>query len=92
MVVLAFLLISNAINFADGLDGLAVVPACMTALVFGVYAYMFSHALTAEIVDFPHLEWMNEVTIFTAAFMGAGLGFLLMHISAVRSLSGYLIT
>ena len=76
VIVLAFLLISNAINFADGLDGLAIVPACMTALVFGVYAYMFSHAATSYIVTFPHIPWMNEVTIFSAAFLGAGIGFL----------------
>lgn len=76
VILAAFLLISNAINFADGLDGLAIVPAVMTALVFGVYAYMFSHEWFARLVDFPHIGWMNEVTVFSAAFMGAGLGFL----------------
>ena len=75
-VVLAFLGIANAINFADGLDGLAILPSCLVALVFGVFAYMFSHAGFAKTVDFPHLVWMNEVTVFSAAFLGAGLGFL----------------
>ena len=76
LIVLTFLAISNAINFADGLDGLAIVPACMTALVFGVHAYMFSNYFAAELVDFPHIEWMNDVTVFSAALLGAGLGFL----------------
>ena len=76
VIILAFLLISNAINFADGLDGLAIVPACMTALVFGIFAYMFSNEIAAGTVDFPYIVWMNEVTIFSAAFLGAGIGFL----------------
>lgn len=75
-IVLAFLGISNAINFADGLDGLAIVPACLTALVFGVFAYMFSHHWFAMKVDFPTVDSMNEITVFSAALLGAGVGFL----------------
>lgn len=75
-IVFVFLGVSNAINFADGLDGLAVVPSVMTALVFGVYAYMFSHSWFAAKVDYPSVAWMNEVTVFSACFLGGGLGYL----------------
>ncbi len=75
-VVGAFLCISNAINFADGLDGLAIVPSCLTVLVFGVFAYVFSHAGFANMVRFAHVPGMTEVAVFAAAFLGAGIGFL----------------
>ncbi|MEE2713462.1 MAG: phospho-N-acetylmuramoyl-pentapeptide-transferase [Planctomycetota bacterium] len=76
LIVVAFLCISNAINFADGLDGLAIVPSGMTALVCGVFAYFFSHATLASATQFAHLEGMTEVAVFAAAFLGAAVGFL----------------
>jgi len=76
LVIMAFLCISNAINFADGLDGLAIVPSGMTALVFGIFAYVFSHATLAHAAGFEHLEGMTEVAVFAAAFLGAAVGFL----------------
>ena len=76
VILLAFLGISNAVNFADGLDGLAIVPACFVAVVFGIFAYFFSLAELRELVSFPKVPDLNEVTVFSAAYLGAGLGFL----------------
>lgn len=76
LIIAAFLCISNAINFADGLDGLAIVPSGMCALVCGVFAYFFSHAALASAAQFAHLEGMTEVAVFAAAFLGAAVGFL----------------
>jgi phospho-N-acetylmuramoyl-pentapeptide-transferase len=76
LIVLAFLGISNAINFADGLDGLAVVPSCLVVLVLGVFAYVFSHAGLAAMVRFEHVPGMTEVAVFATAVFGAGIGFL----------------
>lgn len=76
LIVVAFLCISNAINFADGLDGLAIVPSGMSVLVCGIFAYFFSHATLATAASFAHLEGMTEVAVFAAAFLGAAVGFL----------------
>jgi len=76
IIVLIFVCIANAINFADGLDGLAIVPSAMTVLVCGVFAYFFSHATLAAAAQFEHLEGMTEVAVFAAAFLGAAVGFL----------------
>ncbi len=76
LIVLAFLCISNAINFADGLDGLAIVPACLVVMVLGVFAYVFSHEKFADLVHFAHVPTMTEAAVFAAAFLGAGIGFL----------------
>jgi phospho-N-acetylmuramoyl-pentapeptide-transferase len=76
LIVLAFIAIANAINFADGLDGLAIVPSAMTVLVFGIFAYVFSHATFAAAAGFQHIPGMTEISVFAAAFLGTALGFL----------------
>lgn len=76
LVLIAFLCISNAINFADGLDGLAIVPSAMTVLVAGIFAYFFSHAALADAAKMAHLQGMTEVAVYAAAFLGAAVGFL----------------
>ena len=76
LIIIAFLCISNAINFADGLDGLAIVPSAMTVLVAGIFAYFFSHGTLASMAKFEHLEGMTEVAVYAAAFLGASVGFL----------------
>jgi phospho-N-acetylmuramoyl-pentapeptide-transferase len=76
VVLMAFLCISNAINFADGLDGLAIVPAGLTVFVFGLFAYVFSHEEFARMVAFEHIPTMTEAAVFAAGFLGAAIGFL----------------
>lgn len=76
LIVLAFVCISNAINFADGLDGLAIVPSALAVMVLGIFAYVFSHEALAATARFAHVPTMTEAAIFAAAFLGAGIGFL----------------
>ena len=75
-IVIVFLSISNAINFADGLDGLAIVPSAMVVLVFGIFAHIFSHATLSAVVASTHLPHLTEVAVYAGAFLGASLGFL----------------
>lgn len=74
----AMVAIANAINFADGLDGLAVLPCALTAGVFGVFAYLTWNLRTAAFFDLDHLDplMMQEVAIYSAAVVGACFGFL----------------
>ncbi len=67
---------SNAVNLTDGLDGLAILPTVMVAGALGIFAYVTGHAKFAEYLLIPHLPGVGELTIFCAALVGAGLGFL----------------
>ncbi|WP_018873071.1 phospho-N-acetylmuramoyl-pentapeptide-transferase [Thioalkalivibrio sp. ALJ16] len=67
---------SNAVNLTDGLDGLAIMPAVLVAGALGVFAYAAGHAVFAEYLGIPAVPGVGEVVIFTAALVGAGLGFL----------------
>lgn len=67
---------SNAVNLTDGLDGLAIVPITMIAGALGIFAYAASNVIYAHYLSMPFVAHIDEVTIFCAAVVGAGLGFL----------------
>lgn len=67
---------SNAVNLSDGLDGLAIGMLIPPAVAFGVLAYVTGHARFSEYLNIPFLHGAGELTVFCAAFAGAGLGFL----------------
>lgn len=67
---------SNAINLTDGLDGLATGCVTITALTFGVVAYLVGRADTADYLYVFHIPGAAELVVFCAALAGATLGFL----------------
>ncbi len=68
--------ISNAVNITDGLDGLAITPSLFVVVVLGVFAYVEGNRIYSAYLYYPYLRGAGELTIFGAAFVGAGLGFL----------------
>lgn len=78
-IVLAYLVIvgsSNAVNFTDGLDGLAIMPTVMVAGALGVFAYLTGNINFSQYLGIPYVKGVGEVLIICAAMVGAGLGFL----------------
>jgi phospho-N-acetylmuramoyl-pentapeptide-transferase len=76
MVWLFVMLVGNAVNITDGLDGLAIVPSVFAVSVLGVFAYIMGNAIWARYFLFHLLPGSGELIVFCAAFAGAGLGFL----------------
>lgn len=76
LTVLAVVGSSNAVNLTDGLDGLAIGLTVITAFVFLVFTYVAGHAVAAAYLLIPHVPGAGELTVFCAAMIGAGLGFL----------------
>lgn len=74
----AFIMIasSNAVNLTDGLDGLAIGPSIVAALVFSILIYITGNARFSNYLLVPYIPGMGEVTVFCAALVGSGLGFL----------------
>ncbi|RMX04060.1 phospho-N-acetylmuramoyl-pentapeptide-transferase [Corticibacter populi] len=78
-VILSFLVIvgsSNAVNFTDGLDGLAIMPVVMVGSALGVFAYITGNAVYSRYLLFPFIPGTGELLVFCAAMAGAGLAFL----------------
>ena len=67
---------SNAVNLTDGLDGLAIGCTLIVAFVFIILTYIAGNVNTAEYLHVPYVEGAGELTVFCAAMIGAGLGFL----------------
>ena len=67
---------ANAVNFTDGLDGLAVMPVMIAAGSFGIIAYLVGRVDFTEYLDVHYVAGTGELTIFVAALIGGGLGFL----------------
>jgi phospho-N-acetylmuramoyl-pentapeptide-transferase len=67
---------SNAVNFTDGLDGLAIMPVVLVGSALGIFAYVTGNAVYSKYLFFPHIPGTGELLIFCAAMAGAGLAFL----------------
>lgn len=78
-VVFASLVIvgtANAVNFTDGLDGLAIVPVIISATTLGLFAYVSGHFAIASYLQIPHVIGAGELAPVAATIVAAGLGFL----------------
>ncbi|MBP7001407.1 phospho-N-acetylmuramoyl-pentapeptide-transferase [Amaricoccus sp.] len=67
---------ANAVNLTDGLDGLAIMPVMIAAASLGVIAYVVGRADFTEYLDVHFVPGTGEITVFVAALIGGGLGFL----------------
>jgi phospho-N-acetylmuramoyl-pentapeptide-transferase len=76
VVLLAIVGSSNAVNLTDGLDGLAIGCTLIVAFVFLVFTYVAGNIKAAAYLQIPYVSGAGELTVFCAALIGAGLGFL----------------
>jgi phospho-N-acetylmuramoyl-pentapeptide-transferase len=76
VVLLAIVGSSNAVNLTDGLDGLAIGCTLITTFVFLVFTYLAGNFKAAMYLQIPFVSGAGELTVFCAALIGAGLGFL----------------
>jgi phospho-N-acetylmuramoyl-pentapeptide-transferase len=67
---------SNAVNLTDGLDGLAIGCTLIVSFVFVVVTYAAGNIKAASYLEIPYVPGAGELTVFCAAMIGAGLGFL----------------
>jgi phospho-N-acetylmuramoyl-pentapeptide-transferase len=74
----AFVIVAagNAVNFTDGLDGLAIVPVMIASASFGAIAYLVGNAVFANYLQVNFVPGTGELTVVVATVIGAGLGFL----------------
>jgi phospho-N-acetylmuramoyl-pentapeptide-transferase len=67
---------SNAVNLTDGLDGLVIGPIMSVAFAYGIFAYVSGHVKIAEYLQITYIAGAGELSIFAAALVAGGLGFL----------------
>jgi phospho-N-acetylmuramoyl-pentapeptide-transferase len=79
---------ANAVNFTDGLDGLATVPVMIAAATFGFIAYMVGDRVFAAYLQLHNVPGVGEIAVFCSALIGAGLGFLWYNAPPARIFMG----
>jgi phospho-N-acetylmuramoyl-pentapeptide-transferase len=86
----AFIIIgaSNAVNFTDGLDGLATVPVMIAAATFGLVAYLAGNIRFADYLQIDFVPGAGELAVVCAALVGSGLGFLWYNAPPARIFMG----
>jgi len=67
---------ANAVNFTDGLDGLAIMPVMIAGATFALIVYLVGNERYADYLQIPYVAGAGELSVFLAALVGAGLGFL----------------
>lgn len=76
MVIFVLTATSNAVNLTDGLDGLAIGTVGIAVLALALIGYFTGNAVFANYLNIIYLPGSGELTVFSAALLGAALGFL----------------
>jgi len=86
---------SNAVNLADGMDGLAAGCVAMITLVLALLCYVASETMArntpvtwASYLLLPHIPQAGELSIFFSAILGAVLGFLWFNCHPAQTFMG----
>jgi len=75
-VALMIVATSNAVNFTDGLDGLAIGALVINAFIFGLISYVVGNIKFSDYLFIPYVPGAGELTVLCLSLMGAALGFL----------------
>ena len=67
---------ANAVNFTDGLDGLAIVPMMFASAAYAFIAYVVANFMLADYLGVAFTPGAEELAVVLAAMIGAGMGFL----------------
>ena len=67
---------SNAVNLADGLDGLAIGLLIIMSIALALISYVSGHSFISAYLKIPYINNAGEITVFLGALIGASLGFL----------------
>ncbi|MBI1250826.1 MAG: phospho-N-acetylmuramoyl-pentapeptide-transferase [Alphaproteobacteria bacterium] len=78
----------NAVNFTDGLDGLAIVPVMIAGATFGFIAYLVGRVDYSAYLGIKHVAGVGEVAPILGALLGGSLGFLWYNAPPARVFMG----
>lgn len=79
---------SNAVNITDGMDGLASGVTTIVGIGLIVLAFIAGALEDAQFLLLPYVSTAGELTILTAAMVGASLGFLWFNCSPASVFMG----
>ncbi len=75
-MILVITAVSNGANMTDGLDGLAAGTSGIIGASLAVFAFVSGNYILADYLNIMYIPESGEIVIFSAAFVGACIGFL----------------
>ena len=75
-VIFIITAVSNGANMTDGIDGLATGTSAVIGSTLGVFAYVSGNTFFADYLNIMYIPDSGELVVFTAAMVGACVGFL----------------
>ena len=78
----------NAVNFTDGLDGLAIGPVMIAGATFGFIAYACGTPRFANYLLLTATPGTAELAVVAGSLLGAGMGFLWYNAPPARVFMG----
>jgi phospho-N-acetylmuramoyl-pentapeptide-transferase len=79
---------SNAVNFSDGLDGLAAGLLILVFITLAILTYLSGRADYSSYLGIPYITGSGELTVFCLAAMGACIGFLWFNVHPAEVFMG----
>lgn len=76
IVIFIITAVSNGANITDGIDGLATGVSAIIGATLGVFAYVSGNINLANYLNIMYIPNSGELVVFSAAFLGACVGFL----------------
>ncbi len=67
---------SNGVNLTDGLDGLAISNLIIVSFTYSIFAYLAGNFKFSNYLKVIYVPGAGEISVYLAAVMGSGLGFL----------------
>ncbi len=76
VVILVVTAVSNGCNLTDGMDGLATGTSAIIGATLAILAWVSGNIIFADYLNIMYIPHTGELVIFSAAFVGATIGFL----------------
>lgn len=76
LIIIIITAVSNGANLTDGIDGLASGVSAIIGATLAIFIYVSGNTIFAEYLNIMYIPDIGELVIFTAAFVGACIGFL----------------
>lgn len=76
IVIFIITAVSNGANITDGIDGLATGTSAIIGATLAVFAYISGNNIFADYLNVMYIPNSGELVVFSAAFVGACIGFL----------------
>ncbi|OQX85942.1 phospho-N-acetylmuramoyl-pentapeptide-transferase [candidate division KSB1 bacterium 4484_87] len=88
VVIFVITATSNSVNLTDGLDGLAIGLVGITAVAWAAISYISGRVDFSHYLNIIYLPGAGELTVYSAALIGASLGFLWWNVHPSKVFMG----